>query len=127
MLLGGACVLALAFLRIQRVELSMGRIKVHRLGQDIWIDFHNVVSVEIRHPFGVEAALLKLNCDTPIGRRVCFLLERRYLLGRPPLIRPAHPTLNVLRTLCSEAREKRRKAQATERSSAQGATAHPTA
>lgn len=100
-------VTAVAVCRMQRVELSQARIRIHRFGEDVWIDYQDVSSIEQRTPMkGYEAAVLNLSRDTPVGRRIWFLLERRYLFGGPLLRnRPLHPTVSSMRTLCAEARE----------------------
>ncbi|MFK7818742.1 MAG: hypothetical protein AB8G99_08480 [Planctomycetaceae bacterium] len=97
-------VTGVTFFRMRRVQLSMDRIRIRRLTGDVWIDFHNVVAVEPRFPLGVESAVLELDKNSVIGRRIWFVLDRRYLFGRDWLVRPTHPTIKAMRTLCEDAR-----------------------
>ena len=103
-----AVALFFVFRCVHRVERSMGRIRVHRRGEDVWIDYSDVDSIGHRDLVrGYEAAVLHLNRETALGRRIWFLLERRYLFGGPLLKnRPVHPTISSTRTLCKEARSR---------------------
>lgn len=96
------------FWRMQTVELSMGRIRVHRRGEDVWINYADITSIDPSYPVrGYEAAILNLDRETILGQRICFLLERRYFLSPPVLrSRSVHPTISSMRQLCQEAREK---------------------